>query len=187
MLRCVESKILVEISKERSAPIWSSYSRRPLNPADRGATLLQNVGIYQSTQRYILKFWRQFRKILYRTLLLCRHLPWNFYVILSHEFHFVNTNQASIFRNTCAVTANRPGKRSRSNLTHNPLIIFFFPWLNSPSRSRPPQYRSCAITHHTRQDSPGRRLSRGRNLCLTTHNNHKRQTSMPQRDSNPQS
>jgi len=51
----------------------------------------------------------------------------NTQAIPSHKFHFVNTNQPSIFGNTCAVTANRPGKISRSNWTHNPpMIIIIF-------------------------------------------------------------
>jgi hypothetical protein len=59
-------------------------------------------------------------------------------------------------------------------------ITFFFPWLHSPSGPGPP-HRGFMITLNTTlgrtplDEGP----ARDRDLYLTTHNTHKRQTSIP--------
>jgi len=58
----------------------------------------------------------------------------------------------------------------------------FLPWLNNPSGPRPPHYRGFTITlrHKTLDRIPLDEWSaRRRDLYLTTHNTHNRQTSMP--------
>jgi hypothetical protein len=58
----------------------------------------------------------------------------------------------------------------------------FLPWCNSPNGPRPPHYREIMIT--LRHTSLGRTpldewSAQCTDLCLTTHNTHKRQTSLP--------
>jgi len=58
---------------------------------------------------------------------------------------------------------------------------FFVPWCNRPRRPRPPHCRGFMIV--LRHTTPGRTpldewSARRRDLYLTTHNTHKRQTSM---------
>jgi hypothetical protein len=71
------------------------------------------------------------------------------------------------------------------------IYTHFFPWLDSPGRPRPDPCRGFEIT--PRHTTPGRTplyewSTRHRNLYLTTHNTHKRQTFLPPwQDSNPQS
>ena len=64
------------------------------------------------------------------------------------------------------------------------LLFFFFIWRNSPHCSR-----ACSFTrfldHTQRRTTVGRTpldewIARRRDLCLTTHNTHNRQTSIPQ-------
>jgi len=58
----------------------------------------------------------------------------------------------------------------------------FFLWLNIPNRSRPPHYwgSESTLRHTTLGRNPVDEWSaRRRDLYLTTHNTHKRQTSMP--------
>jgi hypothetical protein len=60
--------------------------------------------------------------------------------------------------------------------------IFLFSWLDSPSGPRPPPCRGSEITlrHTTLGRTPLDEWSaRRRDLYLTTHNTHKRQTSKP--------
>jgi hypothetical protein len=62
------------------------------------------------------------------------------------------------------------------------VIIYFSPWLDSPSGPRPPHCWGSSITlrHTTLRRTPLDEWSaRRRDLYLTTHNTHKRQTSMP--------
>jgi len=61
-------------------------------------------------------------------------------------------------------------------------IPIFFSWLDSPRGFRPPHYRRFEVT--LRHTTVGRTpldewLARRTNIYLTTHNTHKRQTSMP--------
>jgi hypothetical protein len=68
--------------------------------------------------------------------------------------------------------------------------IFFPNGATAPRGPRPPHYRGFTIT--LRHTTPGRTplyewQARRRDLHLTIHNTHKRQTSMARRDSNPQS
>ena len=61
------------------------------------------------------------------------------------------------------------------------LIPSHLPWCNSPTGPGPPQYRCFTITfrHTTLGKTPLDELSaRRRDLYLTKHNTHKRQTSM---------
>jgi len=69
------------------------------------------------------------------------------------------------------------------------MCTFFFRGLNVPRGPRPPVLRSVIILRH---DTVGRaamdKLSvRRRDLHLTTHNNHERQTSTPHRGSKSKS
>ena len=60
--------------------------------------------------------------------------------------------------------------------------IFLLPWRNSPIEARPSRYRGFTITlrHTTLGRTPLDEWSpRLRDLYLTTHNTHKRQSSMP--------
>jgi hypothetical protein len=70
------------------------------------------------------------------------------------------------------------------------IITFLFHDATVPSGPGPPHYRGFTIT--LRHSTLGRThfdewSTRHRALCLTTHNTHNRQTSMPPRESNPQS
>jgi hypothetical protein len=61
-------------------------------------------------------------------------------------------------------------------------LTFFLPWRSSPSGPRPPHYRGFMIPlrHTTLGTTPLDEWSaRRRDLYLTTHNTHNRQTSMP--------
>jgi len=61
-------------------------------------------------------------------------------------------------------------------------LQFFFPWRNGPSGPAPPHYQGFTITlrHTTIGSIPLNEWStRSRDLYLTIHNTHKRQTSMP--------
>jgi len=72
------------------------------------------------------------------------------------------------------------------------LLIFFFAlWRCCPTRAMASSFLRF-LDHTQRRNIVGRTpldecLARRRDLYLTTHNTHNRQTSMPQRDSNPQS
>jgi len=69
-------------------------------------------------------------------------------------------------------------------------LAFFLPWRNNHSRSRPSRCRGFTITlrHTTLGSTPLDEWSaRRRDLYLNTFNTQKRQTSIPPRDSNPQS
>ena len=66
-------------------------------------------------------------------------------------------------------------------LFSNHMRYVFLTWRNSPSGPRPPHYRMFMITlrHTTLGRTPlGEWSARRRDLYLTTHNTHKRQTSM---------
>jgi len=76
----------------------------------------------------------------------------------------------------------------RLQVFDNSTCIFL--WLYSRSRPRPPQCWGFTITlsYTTLGKTPLDEWSaRRKYLFLTTHNNYNRQSSMPQRDSNPQS
>jgi len=68
------------------------------------------------------------------------------------------------------------------------IVPIFFSWFDSPSRHRPPcRGFEIALGQTTPCRTPLDEWSaRCRDLYLTTHNTHKRQTSMLRRDSNPQ-
>jgi len=62
------------------------------------------------------------------------------------------------------------------------------PWLDSPSRTRPPHCRGFTITHrHTTLGSPplDEGSARRKELYLTSHNTHNGQTSMPPAEFEP--
>ena len=70
----------------------------------------------------------------------------------------------------------------RSHVRECVYISFFLQWRNSPSWPRPPHCRGFTITlrHTTLGRTPlDERSARRRDLYLTTHNTHNRQTSMP--------
>jgi len=80
-------------------------------------------------------------------------------------------------RNT---SVSRPHKTSQLQSTNE--ARFLLPWRNSPSGPRPPHCRGFTITlrHNTLGRTPLDEWSdRRRDLFLTTHNIHKRQTPMP--------
>jgi hypothetical protein len=67
--------------------------------------------------------------------------------------------------------------------------VIFFPWLDSPSGSRPPQCRGFTITHrHTTvgMTALDEWSTHRRDLYLKTHNTHKRHP-YPRQNSNPKS
>jgi hypothetical protein len=69
-------------------------------------------------------------------------------------------------------------------------FLFFYHDAKTPSGPRPPHYRGFMFTlrHTTLGRTPVDESSARRtDLYLTIHNTHKRETSMPRRDSNPQS
>ena len=73
-------------------------------------------------------------------------------------------------------------KRRRNETKRRYKRIIFLTWRNSPSGPRPPHYRGFVIIlRHTTvsRNTLDECSARRRNLCLTTHNTHKRQTSMP--------
>jgi hypothetical protein len=84
-----------------------------------------------------------------------------------------------------------PGGLSRglvATLTQLSPFLFICLWCIACSESGPPNFRSLTIKH--RQSTVGRSPQEEwtawrRKLDSTIHNNHERQTSMPQRDSNP--
>ena len=59
--------------------------------------------------------------------------------------------------------------------------VFFCPWFDSPSGRTPPLWGFCITLRHTILGRTPLDVwsARGRDLYLTTHNNHKRQTFMP--------
>jgi len=68
---------------------------------------------------------------------------------------------------------------------------YFFFWRNSPQRARASSFTRF-VNHTQRRTTVGGTpldewSAHRRGLYLTTHNTHNRQTSMPRRDSNPQS
>jgi hypothetical protein len=70
-----------------------------------------------------------------------------------------------------------------------PMFTFFFYGSTAPSGPGSPHYRGFTITlrHTTLGRTPLEWPARRKDLYLTTHNIHKRQTAMPPWDSNPQS
>jgi hypothetical protein len=70
------------------------------------------------------------------------------------------------------------------------ILLFFSHGATAPSGPGPPHCRGFTVTfRHTTlgRTSLNAWSFRRRDLYLTTHNTHKRQTSVPRRDSNPQS
>jgi hypothetical protein len=71
---------------------------------------------------------------------------------------------------------------SKFIIAHTVYILFFLHGATAPRGPGPPHYRSFTITlrHTTLGRTPlDERSARCRDLCLTIHNTHKRQTSMP--------
>jgi hypothetical protein len=80
----------------------------------------------------------------------------------------------------CNTSISRQHKTRQLQSTNE--ARFLLPWRNSPSGPRPPHCRGFMITlkHTTLGRTPlGEWSARRRDLFLTTHNTHKRQTPMP--------
>jgi hypothetical protein len=76
----------------------------------------------------------------------------------------------------------RSYKDTIMQISQNQLCIYFLPWCNSPNGPRPPHYQEIMITlrHISLSWTPLDEWSaQCTDLCLTTYNTHKRQTSLP--------
>jgi hypothetical protein len=93
----------------------------------------------------------------------------------------------AVKKRTFTIRCHMQGSGYRKICTHT---FIFFHGATVPGQPGPPHYLGFTITlrHATFSRTPLDEWSAWRrNLYLTTHNTHKRQTSMPRRYSNPQS